>query len=85
MSYRPGRLAAMDSNYYRRRAILRRRNPEQDAMNAAAVDRLVERVTEALVGNPVIQQITAQGWTGPAGRSCAPSPESCPARTPGPT
>lgn len=46
--------------YFRRRAIERRRDPSQDARNAAASAALQERVAQQLAQSPLIQRLIAE-------------------------
>lgn len=52
-------MTANSRHYYRKQAIARRRDPDQDRKYAEAFERLQARVNSMLEGNPVIEQAKA--------------------------
>lgn len=52
-------MTRLSREYYRARALERRRSPDQDAKNANAADAIRRRIEALLVGSPLIQQLNA--------------------------
>jgi hypothetical protein len=52
-------MAKYSKDFYRSRAIARRRDPEQDARNVAASEAIRAKVASHLAASPLIQRLNA--------------------------